>query len=76
MANLIKHTLKVIFSIEDHTRQLRKNNLSNIYTTFLLFIDFFYQRNRQNLDQKVNQQQNTVQPREFYTNAVGDVGDI
>ena len=52
-------------------------------TNVLLFTELLPKKDLQNLDQKVNQQQNTVclkrtnsrQSREFYT-AVGDVGDI
>ena len=90
MTPLIKYTLTVQFSIKDFTRKLHNTNLlsmkskKKVITTILFHegIVNFYQKITQNLDKKVNQQQNTVcleqqiYARESYTNAVGDVGDI
>ena len=40
MRYLIKYILTIWFSMQDYTKHLHNNNLLNIPTTFILFLDF------------------------------------
>ena len=83
MTFLITYTLTVQFSIQDYTRQLHNNNLLNIESKNKL-LPPFYQENYTKFGPKSQsttkhwmfRATNLRQSREFYTNAVGDVGDI
>ena len=84
MTYLIKYTLTVQFSIQDYTRQLHNNNLLNMEIKNKLLPPFYQQQKKAKFGPKSQsttknhmlRATNLRQSREFYTNAVGDVGDI
>ena len=77
MTYLIKYTLTVQFSLQDNTRQLHNNNLLNMESKNKLLPSFYPQQKGKIWTKKsINDITNLRQSREFYTNAVGDVGDI
>ena len=82
LKNLIKYTWTVQFSIYDYTRQLcNKAAMGWLKTYFSLN---FYQKKTRNLDQNINQLQNTTclerknlrKSRKFYASAATDAGHI
>ena len=77
---LIKYTLTVKFSIKDYTRQLqciKYEKLKQVMTTILpKKYATFGPKSQSTTKHRMFRAPNLRQSREFYTNDVGDVGDI
>ena len=80
---LIKYTFTPQFSIQYYTRQLHDNNLLNMESKNRFLLPFYQQKkakygpkSQSMTKHYIFRATNLHQSREFYTDAVGDVGDI